>query len=323
MQMYLQFGHGMMSIAEELLGKWKNGGVILSPRDLDEGQLERMAGVARSFECEALLDPQCYIHASDHQRLTSHPYWQAFRSNTTEQLTESANSATLELLIDLNHKIGSSAVILPGLFAEALTEEWWGFHEAQLGDALERYHRYKLIPTIAISSELVRDEAAVEQICERTKGWLPKRFYLVVESTSSYLSDDPLWLAGVLTLVGGFKLNDKQTIVGYTNHQLLGLSCVRADIVASGTWLNVRAFPPEKFRAAQEDEISRRAKGGWYYLPQALSEYKMPFLDVAQRRGVLESMAPLPNTGYSAALLSGVQPTLVNWGGRETHSVTT
>ncbi|WP_157753751.1 hypothetical protein [Lysobacter capsici] len=142
------------------------------------------------------------------------------------------------------------------------------------------------------------------------------RFYVVMETTSSYLSESPLWLAGAFQLCAALKLAGKKLLVGYCNHQLLPLGCVGVDAVASGTWLNVRAFQPEKFIISSDEEISRRAKGGWYYCPQALSEYKMPMLDVAQRKGVLSLMSPSPDEGFASPLFSGVQPSLVDWGER-------
>ena len=70
---------------------------------------------------------------------------------------------------------------------------------------------------------------------------------------------------------------------------------------------------PEKFNAAYEDEIKQRAT--WYYCPQALSEYKVPFLDIAHRLGLLGLMAPLPqyDGGYAGALFSGTQPSTVGF----------
>lgn len=70
--------------------------------------------------------------------------------------------------------------------------------------------------------------------------------------------------------------------------------------------MNVRSFPPDKFRAPYEDEHKQRAT--WYYCPQALSEYKLPFLDMADRRGLLDSMAPPAEMDgeYATTLFSGV-----------------
>jgi hypothetical protein len=76
----------------------------------------------------------------------------------------------------------------------------------------------------------------------------------------------------------------------------------------------VRSFPPEKFKATYDDEIRQRAT--WYYCPQGLSEYKIPFLDIAHRLGLLQLMAPPPELdgGYATALFSGAQPSTVGFG---------
>ena len=79
-------------------------------------------------------------------------------------------------------------------------------------------------------------------------------------------------------------------IVGYSNHQMLCLATANIDAIASGTWLNVRSFSLNKFHDSEDDDTSRRAK--WYYCPQALSEYKIPFLDLAYRAKILGQMAP-------------------------------
>ena len=77
--------------------------------------------------------------------------------------------------------------------------------------------------------------------------------------------------------------------------------------------MNVRSFPPEKFRVEYDDEIKQRAI--WYYAPGALSEYKVPFLDIAQKQGVLDLLKPNPAFGshFAAPLFAGVQPSSVRW----------
>jgi hypothetical protein len=94
---------------------------------------------------------------------------------------------------------------------------------------------------------------------------------------------------------------------------MLAASVVQANAICSGTWMNVRSFPPDKFRSSYDEEIRQRAT--WYYCPQALSEYKIPFLDVAQRQKLLARMAPLPELdgGYARHLFEGPQPTTVGF----------
>jgi len=67
--------------------------------------------------------------------------------------------------------------------------------------------------------------------------------------------------------------------------------------------MNVRSFPPDKFRQSYEDEIKQRAT--WFYCPQSLSEYKIPTLDLAHRQKILVQLQPKGNLDnpYIAPLL--------------------
>ncbi len=116
----------------------------------------------------------------------------------------------------------------------------------------------------------------------------------------------------MLILVSGLKLLGRDVIVGYGNHQLLAVAAARADAMAAGTWLNVRSLDMDKFYSPEE-EFARKAV--WYYCPQALTEYKPAFLDIAQRNGVLPLMRPDPALGstYADLLFSGPAPTSVKW----------
>jgi hypothetical protein len=126
--------------------------------------------------------------------------------------------------------------------------------------------------------------------------------------------DNPIWLSNLLILASGLKLLGKSVVVGYSNHQMICLAAAKVDAIAAGTWLNVRAFPPAKFFTPTEEEISRRAT--WYYCPQALSEYKLPFLDIALTAGQLNLMRPDPALGskYADPLFQGLPPSTVSWG---------
>ena len=116
----------------------------------------------------------------------------------------------------------------------------------------------------------------------------------------------------MLDLVAGLRLLGSRVVLGYCNHQMLIAAVAKATAICSGTWMNVRSFPPEKFRATYDEE--RKQKSTWYYCPQALSEYKLPGLDNAQRVGLLSRMVPAADGQFAGALFTGAQPTSVGFG---------
>ena len=109
MRLYLQFGHGMMAHAVELVKEWGSGGVILSPRDLDDGQLKAIGPKVTKVGGDVLVDPQCFVRDADHHRLTGHDYWTVYKSHSTLDLaTGAAARELLTALGSLNSAVGAS-----------------------------------------------------------------------------------------------------------------------------------------------------------------------------------------------------------------------
>lgn len=319
MEMFLQFGHGMMAHTRELLKAWGGGGVVMSPRDLTSDQLARFSGQVRSLGAQPLFDPQCFSTDADHYRLVTHEYWErvvAVHPNEV-YLGGPVTADLLHRLAELGRSLKVPAHILPGPLASEVNDDWFGRMEAVLEEAPAQYGNDQKYATIALSSAAMRDEFQIESVVERARSWAVDGFYLVAETPSSYLVDSPVWIANLLTLAAGLKLLKKKVGVGYCSHQMLCLASAKVDWIAEGTWLNVRAFPPLKFFTPDEEEISRRST--WYYCPQSLSEYKIPFLDLAMTAGVLDKMKPPPSLGskYADPLFSGVPPSTVSWGEQE------
>jgi hypothetical protein len=313
MELQLQFGYGMMDHSRTLIDAWGGGTVVLSPRDLSAAQLDRLAAEITTLpNGRVLLDPQFYLPYADHERLTSHDYWPAAYS-TNDFWSGAELRQLMGKLSALNQKLGSAAFLLPSLFAEKVDDDWIARQEVIISEAQGLSDR-PLLATVALGADAVKSDDSVDDILAAAGAWDVAGIYLVCEHPNGeYLVSDPGWLANVLDLVAGLRLKGKSVLVGYCNHQMLALACVGANELASGTWMNVRSFPPAKFRAQYEDEIKQRAT--WYYCPQALSEYKVPFLDIAQKQGVLARLQAPPDLGspYADGLFSGVQPTAVQW----------
>lgn len=310
MELQLQFGYGMMEHCRHLVSQWGGGTVILSPRDMEPDQLTtfppRITGLRGG---RILFDPQFYSPHADHARLCSHSYWP--RDYDTGVFWQGAQlTQLLNNLLDLNHQVGAAEFVLPGLLAAEVDADWIRCQSSILAAARDIDSSLPLRMTIALSAEAVGNQEQVGQLMEAAEEWRAEAYYVVCQHPNErYLVDDPNWLANVLDIVAGLKLSGANVVLGYASHQLLIAGAAKADAIASGSWLNVRLFPPDKFAASYNDEP--RNKAVWYYCPQGLSEYKIPFLDIAQRVGVLGQMAPPQelNGGYADVLFSGVQPT--------------
>ena len=312
MEMYLQFGHGMMEHCRTLVRSWRCGSVILSPRDLSPAQLQTMANDITAAGGSVYVDPQFYLPHADHYRLVSHPYWpQGYESAgfwPGPDLTDLINE-----LRTLNNSLGTVRMILPGVLGTIVDADWLGRQTAVQAEAIRLGLQPEgLLATVALNEHVVRNVNQVQEVLEAGRGWKIGGVYLVCEHPDgAYLVQDAIWVSNVLELMAGFRLQGKFVIQGYCNHQMLAAACCSANAIASGTWLNVRSFPPEKFQTLDE-EIKRKTK--WYYCPRSLSEYKMPTLDIAMVQGLLPQMAPPPELGsnYADMLFQGVQPSLVD-----------
>jgi hypothetical protein len=314
MELYLQFGYGMMEHCRTLMTQWQGGTVILSPRDLTDEQLGRFsASLCEIGGTDLLLDPQFYVPHADHERLCSHDYWPAdYQTGTFWQ--GPALQTLLKRLQDLNRRLGTSSFVLPGMLATQIDEDWLGIQQSTLKEAAALDTGQRLMMTIALSADASRSPDQIANLLERAERWEPDSFYVVVEHPKGqYLVDDPNWLANVIDLTAGLRLLRRPVVLGYCNHQMLVAALAKTDAIASGTWMNVRSFPPEKFVTDYEEEMKQRAT--WYYCPQALSEYKIPFLDIAARLRLLDRMAPPADLdgGYTGVLFSGAQPSSVGF----------
>lgn len=314
MELYLQFGHGMMDHSKILLDAWGGGTVILSPRDLEPKQLTKFSQTLRKVNGNVLLDPQFYLPAEDHEKLQKHDYWP--RNYASGLFWAGAELVQLlESLLDLNNELGTDSFILPGLFALDADGGWLHRQETVIEAALRLgVPSDRLYATVALSADAAKNNAQIYNILEEAVNWNVEGVYLVCEHPKGeYLVSDPNWLANVLDLTAGMRLLGKKVIIGYCNHQMLIAASAAANAIASGTWMNVRSFPPDKFRKSYADDFKQRTT--WYYCPQSLSEFKIGFLDIAQRQGILSSLETSAeyNSQYADLLFTAPQPTAADF----------
>ena len=310
MELYLQFGYGMKGLSIDLSKEWGGANVILSPRDITPDQLEKWSREFEKANVSCLFDPQCFFPKCNHENLIKYSYWR-FNLNTSLGSIDSPEVTLIKRLDDYNSIISSDRFIIPGIM-RGFDSEWFSlwkrdclkFSEATRKVVKDR----KAILTIALPWDLLcQGEDKIERIIDLTSKFDVDGYYVIAEPYSNqYLVDNPVWMSNLLQLCAGLKLQNREVIVGYANQQFLCLSAAKVNAIASGTYLNVRKFS-NKFVKEIED-IKRRSV--WYYYPQALSEYKISFLDAAFNSNIIEELKPKNEflNPYIELIFSGIRP---------------
>ena len=229
-------------------------------------------------------------------------------------LSGSGAADLLSSLMRLVSTLGVQRHILPGVLADPVDDLWFALQERFIAEAPNHFGERGLLATIALSANSMLDETQIEAVIDRASHWPVEGFYIVAQSPSGYLVDNPVWVSNLLILTSGLKLLRKEVIVGYCNHQSLCLAAANVDAICSGTWLNVRSFSPNKFFMPGAEDVSRRTT--WYYCAHTLSEYTLPYMDIAKRQSILSEMRCNPEVGsnYANILFSGPNPSSIRWG---------
>jgi hypothetical protein len=317
MDFYIQMGHGMQAMCEELVSYWGKTTVIISPLNIHPNSIASFSKTIKKLGGEIMFDPQMYFPRKYHKNLSKHSYWP--KSDITS--VESGNYASIiASLSELNKSIEAEAFILPSAIVSNVDKRWDYVQQSTISSAKKVAGEMELLHTISLTSNVLIDDAQIESIIQFTQQWDVDGVYITCEHPERYyLVDKPLWITNLLALVAGIKRQKKKVIVGYASHQMLCLALSKCDAIASGNFLNVRWFQPDHFETVENDEISRRAV--WYYCPQALSEFKVPFLDIAKRMNKLSVMAPPPEmvNQYSEMLFGESIPSSTNYSEKEAH----
>ncbi|HLP46439.1 MAG TPA: hypothetical protein VK469_10850 [Candidatus Kapabacteria bacterium] len=314
MDLFLQMGFGMKEHSLKLIKEWNGGTILLSPRDMTLKQMEILSKDIKKEGGNVLIDPQFYLPRADHDKLIVHSFW-PHEYETKSFFSKSGIKDMLKTLWnDYNMKLGASFFILPGTFSSIIDDDWKSLNDLVVETSLEISISVPLYATLCLSSDVLRSEDQIHEILEHVGSWNVAGFYVVAQHPKGqYMVEDALWVTNLLDLCAGLKIINKKVIVGYSNHQQFCLAAAKVDAIASGTWRNVRMFPLEKFNNPEEDAVSRRTT--WYYCPQALSEYQITFLDIAQKAGILDRLKTNSSfqSNYADILFEGAQPTSVNF----------
>ena len=312
MKFYLQMGHGMQTMCKDLSEAWGGSTVILSPQNIHPTKkLLPFAESMRKVGGTVLFDPQLYAPRNYQKNLQKHDYWP--QSDFTN-IALGECSELLTKLAEINTTLHAEAFILPSSIINRIDDRWGKVQGAIASQARKVAKGKRLLLTVALGKEVLSDDTQVESIVRYAERWDIDGVYIVSEHPERYyLIDKPIWVANLMSLVAGIKRLGKEVVVGYANHQMLPLALAKCDAIAAGNFLNVRWFQPEHFETTESNDPSRRTT--WYYCPQALSEFKVAYLDVAHRAGVLGVIATPTQmeNEFSNILFGGAMPSSTNY----------
>lgn len=311
MDLYLQLGHGMQKLSQELIKCWGEGTVIISPVNMSQDKLASYAKKIHMIGGNVLFDPQMFYPKEGHIKLQAYDYWpNEGCSITSDDIHGNINRE----LLKINNEIETEEIILPGI---EMKEDTFEYNLKWISSSVKYFNQKtgkKLLATLCLYPETIRNSASIESLVEALRLIPVSGYYIIPHpSNNEYIVSDPIWVIGMMKLISCLKLLKRQVIVGYSNHQGLVYSLACADAIASGTYMNTRSFVPGKFKSPKDDDIKH--KSTWYYNPSALTEYKATLLDVAMQRGFLDAFAPQGEyiNPYSEMLFNGAQPSSTNY----------
>lgn len=315
MELFIQMGHNMQSLALEHLDEFGDGTVIVSPMNILPNKIKTYASKVHKKNGKIIIDPQLYYPRKLQKKLAQYTYWP--QDNITSLESGQFDKVVQELSI-LNKECNSDAFLLPSITAKKVDDLWNKVQRMIIENAKQYAPDMGYIHTVALSSDVVNDETQIERVISYVEEWDVEGVYIVCEHPERYyLVDRPLWVSNIMSLVAGIKRQQKKVIVGYASHQMLCMALAKCDAIASGNFLNLRWFQPEHFETIDEKQPSRRAV--WYYCPQALSEYKIPFLDIAKRMELLGKVEPpdIMKNLHSEMLFKGSLPSSTGFSEKE------
>jgi len=306
----------MKALTIELAKKWGSATVILSPRDMTPDQLNSWSKEFHKNNVSCLFDPQCYCPKSELKKLSQYSYWDC-NLNTNLQSNITPVEKLIKSLKEYNTIANTKAYIVPNTLLQydsGWAKQWVSQSKSLINAAKKIMNDKPLYMTLSFPKDfLTQSEDTIEPLIQEILSWDVEGYYVIAEAfEKKYLVDNPMWLSNILQICASLKLADKKVIFGYGNHQLLPLSLLKVDAMASGTWLNVRSFTN---RFIDTDDFKR--KSTWVYYPSALSEYKLSFMDWAFNNGYLDTMKSddnnFTNTSIDKIFKSSVQPSATSF----------
>ena len=159
MELYLQLGHGMQGLTQELIKGWGKGTAIISPVNMAQDKIVPFSKKIRTIGGDVLFDPQMFYPKEGHLKLQAYDYW----PNEGCSITSANIHADINReLLRINNDIGTSQIILPGIEMKEDTFEYnleWVSSSAQY---FAQKTDKQLLATLCLYPETIRNSASID-----------------------------------------------------------------------------------------------------------------------------------------------------------------
>lgn len=313
MTFYLQQGYGMMGLNEEFADKIEDIGFILSPRSLQRqthiDKIMEHGNKLRKKNKKILFDPQFYEPKTNLSKILKFPYFEGLDYSTLAFDKFTAQLFSQNAIKYQDKGLNVDEYIIPGMYANSVTEDWLEAQENMMDGALNYPNRKFTYQTLALGPDVVNNQKEFSDLINRCTQYPVDGYYIVLKSPDNFLMQDQNYLYDILDALISLNLAGKKIIMGYGNQQSLIFSGVGVSGIATGNYRNVRAFNPEIFFESDEEDIKR--KGTWYFDGYTLGEYNKQQLSLAYKRGLNKYFGPINE--FNEMLLNNPNPAIVPW----------
>ncbi|MFP6788975.1 MAG: hypothetical protein VB954_03265 [Thalassolituus sp.] len=311
MDLYVQLGHGMQSLSIDLIKHWKGDGTfILSPRNQKLSQLKNFSKDIKKSNGKVILDPQFYFPRTSLKSLQQHKYWPS-NYDTGAFFSKSGVNTLIDTLVDQYHEpLGCSMFIIPTLVINAYDPLWFSQVQLTLESLSRKNIKEDKILTLCLGDSLLLNEGDLHLLIDELETLDVDGFYIIASHPKNqYFVSDPNWLSNLLDLSASLKMLNKKVIWGYCNSQSIIAAISKVDAICTGNFKNTRSFSTEIFDDEERENNSRKGPN-WYYCPQALSEYQLPYLTAAYQNSLLSLLESRPtfSSGYETKLFIPATP---------------
>ena len=163
MELFIQMGHNMQTLALEHLEEFDGGTIIISPMNILPNKIKDYAYKVHKKKGKVLVDPQLYYPRQYQKKLSQYAYWP--QSDITS-LEMGQFDAVVEELAKLNTEVKAEAFLLPSITAKKIDELWNKIQKLIIESAKKYASGMKYIHTISLGNDVLNDESQIERVIE-------------------------------------------------------------------------------------------------------------------------------------------------------------